>query len=411
MDIMDIGIVHNMTAHKKNKQSRAMPSLYKDTTSLKDIIKRSLRLSNDNNWSVKLSGGKDKSSGYIVIDSKNHTFGVCSKNWAMSNDDVICRQMGFDGAARQLGNERPANKMKLNGWTMRMHCYGYESRLQLCQVSKSNLFMNSIPCPDNSYVFVQCQKPCATSDPYGSPTICSTFECGLCNWKSTILHGNIGWNWFPKQESHQYRYSPLSANSLVAPPFAYVVRPPEYDQQMIAKLESPLLNLISKPLQIMIHYEVEGNDLSHYQIHAVDEHEHLINFTTVNLHAVSKNQLTKKSVIYPHHSGKVKIAFIVISLAVHKSHQSSAFILHDFIVSGAELNRNRSFMIGIGFVGFAIIFGIIGGVFYCIVSARREAAKAASEDQEKSKESSSGKSPDVELMEMISSRSRDVSTV
>ena len=52
-------------------------------------------------------------------------------------------------------------------------------------------------------------------------------------------------------------------------------------------------------------------------------------------------------------------------------------------------------MIGIGFVGFAVICGIIGGILYCIIFARRHAAKTAHENHDKTLEMSSIKTQGV----------------
>lgn len=55
-------------------------------------------------------------------------------------------------------------------------------------------------------------------------------------------------------------------------------------------------------------------------------------------------------------------------------------------------------MIGIGFVGFAVIFGIIGGILYCIVSARRNAAKMVQENNDKTLEMSSKNTQGVNVI-------------
>ena len=84
---------------------------------------------------MRLVGGNNRTEGRVEIrPSNNNTWGtVCDDNWDLPDAEVVCRQLGFDGALEALSNAQfGAGSEDMPIWLDDVICFGNEVNLSQC---------------------------------------------------------------------------------------------------------------------------------------------------------------------------------------------------------------------------------------------------------------------------------------
>ena len=82
-------------------------------------------------YPVRLVGGSSHHEGRVEIEYSGLWGTVCEEDWDMKDANVVCRQLGFDGAA-SITTSATFGEGTGHIWMDRVECVGHENALQEC---------------------------------------------------------------------------------------------------------------------------------------------------------------------------------------------------------------------------------------------------------------------------------------
>ncbi|CAI8036275.1 Deleted in malignant brain tumors 1 protein [Geodia barretti] len=107
---------------------------------------------------VRLVDGGSESEGRVEIYYHNRWGTICSAYWTTSDANVVCRQLGYNGALRALSNSYfgSGDLPTLMAYT---DCYGRESELANCYGFRYSPYIPSY-CSNSTVAGVKCWTEC-----------------------------------------------------------------------------------------------------------------------------------------------------------------------------------------------------------------------------------------------------------
>ncbi|KZC03737.1 Lysyl oxidase like protein 2B [Dufourea novaeangliae] len=120
--LVDVSVASNNTWDKtREKKARIVKKLRKDFRKLKK-----------QDGAVKLVGGENGHEGNVEILHDGKWGSVCDDEWDYLEANVVCRQLGFDGAIKPTANGH-FGQARRRYWMDNVYCDGSEDELSKCR--------------------------------------------------------------------------------------------------------------------------------------------------------------------------------------------------------------------------------------------------------------------------------------